>query len=490
MLDVGGDRGAVEKCHASSAPSVAAGAEIAAGKYGVGTRAGGTATAVATDKDGKQYILTCAHVLAEPGSNPDDDLVFSPKFHHSSGVECNRPFGKVAAGITPAKTTTGSGTRVIAIDAALIEKAVGAEWSNAIHDIGMITGERDLVAELSPSLGFGEGVLLSDKDGKSFEVAVQKNGATTGHTYGVARRLHAATWGGFLLEIDAVVAPGETAPSKTYPLDVARSMAAFGYASKEDLAARINASHVVTATLGGSEAEPTLTITGPIFSNSGDSGAPIVDSAKKIVGIVQGGLAQLFHVPGGKEPIEIDLGKGWAVFIRPALDALGAQLATTLKIGPGSGSEGPTVQVPGIVAGGAFERRPPAFDAAVVARAERRLRATERGSRYGELARLHVDEIRRLVHHRRRVTVTWYRNRGPAFASALLGASKEPGWPIPTEIEGVALTTALAAMRNVLHAEASPALRAAIDAHGATILALVAAATSVDDLLRDDETAP
>ena len=42
------------------------------------------------------------------------------------------------------------------------------------------------------------------------------------------------------------------------------------------------------------------------------------------------------------------------------------------------------------------------------------------GADLAKVVRRHLDEVRQLVHHDRRVLVTWHRHRGPGFVNAVL----------------------------------------------------------------------
>jgi hypothetical protein len=228
----------------------------------------------------------------------------------------------------------------------------------------------------------------------------------------------------------------------------------------------------ITAIKGGSAATPTLKISGRVFSQPGDSGAPVVDKDNQIVGLLASGSSQTIYVKGKPEAVEIHTENSQVIFIRAALENLQVDMLPAGQHTFGS---------PLIVPGRAIERdQRMAVDWMAFDAARRAIETSLRGARMVSIFRHHFEEVRQLVHHRRRVMVTWHRNQGPGFIVAIARASLLPGWPISAEIDGVPLIDALRAMRNVLVAEGSPALRVAILTHEKEILELVPRATSVN----------
>ena len=110
------------------------------------------------------------------------------------------------------------------------------------------------------------------------------------------------------------------------------------------------------------------------------------------------------------------------------------------------------------------------------------LARTSRGRLLMALGQRLYQQVATLVHHRRRVTVTWHRSRGPAFVNAFLRALATTDQLLPVEVGGVRLVDALLRMRAALELEGDPSLRVALAEHGDFILAL-ARARSVPELL-------
>ena len=479
----------------SSTPSINAGDKITRGKYGSALGGRGTAGLIVRRRSASTgaYVLTCAHVLGTPAVDPatavNDNLVYSPEFSDSSGIECNKPFGQVVSETLQrrpdqvAQAQMKFGAETFVVDAALIEIVPGADARNDIPKIGKIAGTRDLIAEWALTSIQATPVALPP----ARQIAVRKYGITTKYTEGKLRGLvrqkvlefgdgptPAVESQGLVLEIEA--GPGQAPIEDEYELDMSRFAADIeGITKPEDVKALFDGTGV-TATLGGSLKARTLKIVSRSFSQPGDSGSPVVDENNRIVGILTSGKSIRIFVKGQDAPVDIHTENSQAIFIQAALDKLQVDFLP-------AGQH--TAGTPIIVPGRAIERssqEPMDWTALDDARAA--FEGNPAGARLATLVRRHVEEVRQLVHHRRRVTVTWHRSKGPGFLVAIVRSARLSGWPIPIEIDGVRLIDALRAMRNVLMAEGSPALRAAIAEHEGEILGLAEDATSVDEVLK------
>lgn len=473
----------------SSTPSVNAGDKISRGKHGTDLGGRGTAGLIVRKKGASTgaHVLTCAHVLGTPAVDPataaNDNLVYSPEFSESSGITCNKPIGQVVTQtlqprpdrVVQAKIKFGAET--FAVDAALIEVVPGADVRNDIPKIGMITAVRDLIAEW----GLTSVQETTNDLPTTRQLVVRKYGITTKFTQGRLIRLGRTKViditeppeDGLVLEIAA--SPGQAPFKAEYELDMSRFAADLeGITKPEEVRDLFNGTGV-TATLGGSLKARTLKIVSHSFSEPGDSGSPIVDENNKIIAILTSGKHQNIFVKGLDEPVEIHTQNSQAIFIQAALDKLGVEFLP-------AGQH--TAGTPLIVPGRAVQRssqEPIDWTALDDARAA--FEGSPAGARLATLVRRHFEEVRQLVHHRRRVMVTWHRNKGPSLVVAAVRSAGIPGWPIPTEIDGVRLIDALRALRNVLVAEGSPALRAAIAEHEDEIFGLAKNATSVDEVV-------
>ncbi|GGU12217.1 hypothetical protein [Streptomyces lateritius] len=473
----------------SSSPSVDAGKQVTRGKHGQYDH--GTAGLIVREAGGQgRYVLTCAHVLGPPvilQGTPDADLVFSPELSTCCGAECNNPIGTVVPRtLQPlndkaiqSKATIGQVH--FAVDASLIRLDAKTNASNDVPKIGKLTGVRDLIAEWSLSAAEpSETDLPADR-----QIPVQKYGAKTQHTHGritALKRVQIKEFVGsqvvlgqaWVFEVEAVTTAGQEQPVTEYKLDMERYKTQDPSITPEKIRDQFTNSGL-TVTVGGSTGSPTLVVRGAKFSQRGDSGAPIVDDSRKVVGILTNGVLQPILVKGQTAPEEILTGRSQGVFIAAALKHLNVELLL-----PGQGTAGRAVAVPGmpIVRGG---ERP--VDWSAVHAAWAALESSDAGRQLGSLVRRHMDEVRRLVHHNRRVMVTWHRHQGPAFVNTALRNAEHPMWPLPVAIDGVRPVDALRAMRDVLLAEGSAALRADIAAHQQHVLDLAQRTTSLHTLL-------
>ena len=485
----------------SSAPKVNAGGRVTRGKYEVRSELNsGTAGLIVRTKGAAtgRLILTCAHVLGPAAIGTGQQLedangVYSPELSRCCGAECNRPIGQVVdTSLQPLPGSTIQGmTRIngvdFAMDAALIALAAKATATNDVPKIGVISAVRDLITEW----GLNADSPLTVAPAQ--QIAVRKYGAVSGYTHGKLVGMALATvkltpanqpttvTQGRVLQIDAVLQPGETPSVEEYELDMVKFQINLAITDPKDVAA-LFPGPAVTATVGGSAKAPTLIVTARNFSLPGDSGAPIVDAGGQVIALLTSGSVQPIYVMDKPQTVDIPTGRSQAIFLRAALDGLNIEL-----LPPGQKTSGAPVATPGI----AIERG--VRDAVDFSGLEEARAAVERsaaGARLSILAHRHFEEVRDLVHHRRRVLVTWHRHHGPGFVNAFIKASSRPGWPVPRDVAGVSLVDALRAMRDVLLAEGTASLRAAIAENEAQILSLAARAASLDDVIRYLSPAP
>jgi len=474
----------------SSTPSVVSGGQITRSKFGLPTGGRGTAGLIVRKKGSSvgSQVLTCAHVLGMTAIEDDKNVVYSPEFSHPCDCECNKPFGKVdAATLQPSPSQTIQALRryknvAFAVDAALVDVLPAAQARNEIPKIGQIAAiPRDLIAEwdLSAAVPDTSTDLRPEK-----RIAVMKYGSTTQFSEGTIVRLRQqnvldfsaggapVSTQGLVMEIEPN--PGQGSFKEEYEVDLSRFAASLEVTTIDEVVDLFKKSPL-TATKGGTPARPTLKLSGHVFSLPGDSGAPVVDKNNRIVGLLSGGTWQDIFVKGRTETVSIPTGSSQAIFIQAALDHLNVQILPA-----GQHTTGTPVIVPGL----ALERdfRIP-VDWSVFNAVREGIEGSERGSNLIVLFRRHFDEVRHLIHHRRRVTVAWHRYKGPGFIAAIARTSQLPSWPIPTEVDGVRVDDALSALRNALFAEGSPTLRAALVAHEAEIFGLARESPSVDALV-------
>lgn len=476
----------------SSTPSVHAGKGVTRGKHGNFDQ--GTAGLIVRKVGGQgRYMLTCAHVLglAPLGQEvADSRLVYSPELSECCDIECNNPIGNVVRETLQPLKDEAIQARVkigqvdFAVDAALVELGAQTNTSNEAPKIGNITEARDLIAEwqlsASEPSSSPEGVspLPAER-----QIPVQKYGAKTQHSRGkivALRRVATKELSGgqvvlgqaWVFEIEAVPPPGQE-PVAEYRLDMQRYETADPTMTPQKIKALFDNSGL-TVSVGGTASEPTLIVRGRHFSLPGDSGAPIVDDSRRVVGILAQGVKQFILVKGRSEPVEILTARSQGIFVGAAFTFLNIEL-----LPPGLTTAGGVVAAPGM----AISRGGEPVDRSALHAAWTSLEAGEPGRRLGRLIRRHMAEVRDLVHHNRRVMVTWHRHKGPAFVNTVLRNAAQPGWPLPPEIDGVRPVDTLRAMRDVLMAEGSATLRTDIAAHQEHVLDLAHRATSLHGLL-------
>jgi hypothetical protein len=497
-IERGGDAATTRRLEPQSGASVYAGEQVTRGKHEVNSESNSGTAGLIVRKSGAtsgRFVLTCAHVLGPAALGEGQQLieanaVYAPHLCTVLGCEYDHPIGTVVASTLPGGPGVGVQAKITiaeadyAVDAALIELGADAAATNEVPGIGVLTDPpRDLIGEWG--LSAASPLSLSP----SQQLEVRKYGATSGLTHGKLVALYREDivgptgaklnppQTGLSLVVEAVLGPGQAMPTATYKLDMARYEANPLARPPQQVAALLNpAGSTPVATLGGTADAPTLTITGLNFSRKGDSGAPVVDENGKVIGILMSGDVQAIFVVNTPEPVDIYTPRSHVVFIRAALEFLGAKI-----LPPGVPVAGRRVAAPGML----LERGPlPAVDRGVLAMTRSRFERTGPGAELIALGQRHFAEIRDLVHHNRRVMVAWHRYRGPGFVNAFIAAAGRPGWPVPREVAGLRLADTLRVMRDVLSAYASPSLSAAIAARADDLLA-IAERVSIEDLLRE-----
>jgi hypothetical protein len=142
---------------------------------------------------------------------------------------------------------------------------------------------------------------------------------------------------------------------------------------------------------------------GAIFCAEGDSGAVVLNSESKVVGLLSSASTQGLVGAGAAAPIAA-VESQLKVHVADAATYPGTQTVPELAAGSAGTAEAAAV---------------PAGSAVVMAQrfaeAESALRATPAGDFLAETIRRHVPEVRRLVNTNRRVLVVWRRMEGPRW---------------------------------------------------------------------------
>ncbi len=243
------------------------------------------------------------------------------------------------------------------------------------------------------------------------------------------------------------------------------------------------------------------------FSDKGDSGSLVLDSGNQAIG--------LLFAAGDVPDQQTAQYKTNACFITPVLDVLKVYIETTrgtshdAKLATdGSGANAATsadlLTAPtGGITYVAHERTgvarptpapPTPIDLSDAQQARLRaireeLLATQRSEAlYNSFVELR-REIAYLVRSCRPVTVTWHRNKGPAYLAWIINHLRGDAATIPTQIDGISRAQFLARMCDVLAQHGSNLLRDAIDRHRVDLLIVADAPTAHDAIaaLHDTE---
>lgn len=196
------------------------------------------------------------------------------------------------------------------------------------------------------------------------------------------------------------------------------------------------------------------------FSNSGDSGAVILNADNKIIALNWGG-DRTTNVVG----ITI------ACHIQNVLDKLSANgsAVTLLQSPPGDSAPGKVSK---------FSRH----ESTVSKNPLEEIRDANEDSLLYWLYEKHHREVLELINHSRPVTVAWQRNQGPAYVAALARATREDAYAIPYSINDISREDLLTKLRAALMAHGSDALRKDLERFGDELIATVRSGESIPEL--------
>jgi hypothetical protein len=307
------------------------------------------------------------------------------------------------------------------------------------------------------------------------DVAVQKVGRTTQHTQGeiieVARELHNTTTGEWVVIWEIYVTPtGED------NVDFEVSVDESSVSTIPDVLSEM-ATTPVRATAVGARG---IRFQGKAFGRAGDSGSVVVDSNKKVIGLLWGGRrGPLIRITS-----EVDGQYEWhppkgiaavtpiaAVFFKLGLDPDNAIIPASA---PTAGALIPGAElIPQEQAGSRMHHRTQQLS---------RLLENSPLNPGGDTDAL-FTEVGRLVNHERRCMVAWQRNKGPAFVSATLSALGDENAVFKKTVAGITLEKLLAEMRVALCAAGSPELKAFLDQAGDNIIRIAQDCENFDQLI-------
>jgi hypothetical protein len=415
------------------------------------------------------FILTNHHVLTDDYNSDDTHThdIYDPRLRKCAEIKCNNPVARIIPkkGFRDKHSWDG---KTYFVDATLAAVNANVQGINKVPSIGLLDqGLRDLST-----------VDLNPDSTPADNIVVRKCGGATGVTRGQVVELIKGTYSGAVT---------------TEQIWQMRIVPSPGFHYKEDFV--LAKGQDVDTLIGGFKRSvratrihdkwglPQIRLEGDVFVLPGDSGSVVVDDQRKIVGMVSDVLGAYARVMIDKDrevTVVLPYGDGYACFIYPVFNVLGLDPATAVIAGgvPSSG-----VALP--------EPETEVEDNVLWADKELAMRevqaAIEReplGALLNGLISEHYPQISHLVHRRRRVTVVWHRNGGPAFAAAFMKALAEPSGQLPTEVGGVRLVEALARFRDVLIREGDESLRHDLSLHGDWLLQLAERASSIPELVR------
>jgi len=391
----------------------------------------GTLGYIATKvSNGEQVILSCAHVLLNPGIS--ERLVFQPDYSKCTGVYYH-DVGTVAdykAGNFPVSGISGD----FYIDAAIASIKSGVDSRRFIPNVGDITGSENLInAATTPA------------------IRVKKMGSASGYTEGEISRVDLSQGPATgMIKIDPVAGHTYTYRErrKVRPEYVADVLVDFP-----------NEAFNGTATLVDA-AEGIVEFQSEVFAIPGDSGAQLVKTDGKIVGMILAG--DMFEVPAFDTETQrwrvagIPKGSAYACHIQPVLEQLGLRI---------DASSATTAGKPIIVPGNLIAAEDPDKYTRLsdkLEKMERELRVSKYGQEILNTIRTFFAEVAQLVHHTRPVKVTWHRYYGPSFIAAFFRSIETPDQPMPVEVEGVPVNKLLEKMEEAFLQNGSSALYKAV----------------------------
>ncbi|HEY2235338.1 MAG TPA: hypothetical protein VGK01_17835 [Candidatus Angelobacter sp.] len=197
------------------------------------------------------------------------------------------------------------------------------------------------------------------------------------------------------------------------------------------------------------------------FSDSGDSGSALINSAGNLVGLLYGHRTDA-------------TANGLACHIHPVLQALDVTAITNNNPVHDNPAAVDMAQEIAINVSG----RPN-----MTFHLREQLQRSDVGSRIMTLAQRHRPEVVHLVNNNRRVTVAWRRNQGPAFLNRAMNNARDPEELIPWEIEGVTRIALLNAMAAALSEHGSQELRQVVVRYRNEVLAHAASCDNLHELV-------
>jgi hypothetical protein len=196
-----------------------------------------------------------------------------------------------------------------------------------------------------------------------------------------------------------------------------------------------------------------------LFSDRGDSGSLLITEQNELVGLIY-----------AKES-EDDNANVYACHIKPVLEYLNLKPLFTANSRSKINHE--------IVSAENFD----AEENITYEALKSKIVNLKNGSFLNEMIQKHANEVVQLVHHKRPVTVTWHRNKGPAFVAHFEKSFKDPNYIVPQEINGITIPFLFHKMGIIMHEHGSALLKHAIQDYAVKISNSVANCNNLEKLL-------
>jgi hypothetical protein len=187
------------------------------------------------------------------------------------------------------------------------------------------------------------------------------------------------------------------------------------------------------------------------FSESGDSGCPVVTNARKLIGI----YFAVTTATAGPNTIAL----GIACPIKRIQDQFKAACGVGLVIG--SDTVAGNVQTAPAAKQALVSNEGPGFE--LLQHAHEQIRATPRGRELEGVVQQHQHEAIALVRRNKRVAAVWHRNHGPEIVQLALKSIREPDAPIPSSFDGRTFDECARRIADIFRRYGSPALVREID---------------------------
>lgn len=209
-----------------------------------------------------------------------------------------------------------------------------------------------------------------------------------------------------------------------------------------------------------------------MFGDFGDSGSVVFDSSNQVVGLFFGGndpgtVALACPIAQVESQFNVHLFTGTA-----------PGQVYTVPADPSHTTAGDSMEVAPLAAGTGFSPRLQKLNEAY-----RKIRSTEKGRMYDQLFHQHMNEVRYLVNHNKRVATVWHRNQGPGFLVHFSNSVMDENYQLPQQVKSVPLTGLLTRMAAILTQYGSEALKADIAQHLEEILSYALDCNTTDQLI-------